>query len=97
VGTISLLNDRLYSFFVTPRHQRRGVGSALLRYAERLAVAKGVKALLTPSSVTAFGFYGRRGYEVIKDRVLGVLSVSVRGLAVQKRYHKLPKITEEDS
>lgn len=48
--------------YVHPLHARRGIGSMLLRELERSAVAAGIEQLRLDSSVTAEGFYRRRGY-----------------------------------
>lgn len=62
VGTVGLEASEIRSFFVDPRHQRRGVGAALLRAIEAEAVRLRLDALEIPSTLTAAAFYERHGY-----------------------------------
>lgn len=48
--------------YVLPGRERRGVGSALLRACEALARARNLPRLVLKSTITARGFYARRGY-----------------------------------
>ena len=61
-GTISLEKDTVYSFFVAPDRQKRGVGKALLEFVERRAIMEGMRRLCISASVTAVKFYERMGY-----------------------------------
>lgn len=62
IGTVGLEASEIRSFFVHPRHQRRGVGAALLRAIEAEAIGMGINALEIPSTLTAAAFYERHGY-----------------------------------
>jgi len=57
VGTGSLCNDHVYTLFVDPDQQGKGIGKALMRELEALAVNKGIAVLRVPSSLTALRFY----------------------------------------
>ena len=67
-GTISLEDDRAYSFFVVPDRQGTGVGRALLRHIEKRARKTGQKCLNVASSLTAVDFYRRMGYTKIGEK-----------------------------
>ncbi len=66
-GTVSLKNDTLFSFFVDPDSQRKGIGSRLLDFAEKEAVINGKKVLKVGASITAKGFYLAKGFLMIKQ------------------------------
>ncbi len=62
VGTAARRENRLESFFVHPDWQRRGVGSLLLEALEEDARLAALRAVWLESSLTAVGFYRRRGF-----------------------------------
>jgi putative acetyltransferase len=61
-GVIGLEEAEVYSFFVAPDLQGRGVGRSLLSHVERLARRRGHERLRVSASLTAVGFYERLGY-----------------------------------
>jgi GNAT superfamily N-acetyltransferase len=61
-GVLGLEAGEVYTFFVAPDRQGRGVGRSLLSFAESLARKRGVKELRVSASLTAVGFYERLGY-----------------------------------
>ena len=63
VATGSLAGGSIATFFVNPRYQGRGIGTALLEHLERLALAKGLSELHLNASFTAMPFYAVRGYQ----------------------------------
>ena len=71
IGTASLNGDVVRSVFVSPDAQGKGVGAALMEAVERLAAAQGLTALCVPSSVTAQGFYEKRGFVAVQDQFHG--------------------------
>ena len=63
VGFASLVgNEELDLLYVTPEVAGQGVGSTLVDALERLASARGSKALMTNASDTARPFFEKRGY-----------------------------------
>ena len=62
IGTAALDGDQLATFFVTPEHQRRGVGTRLLATLEGIAQSRGLASIYVAASVTGATFYERRGY-----------------------------------
>jgi predicted N-acetyltransferase YhbS len=71
VGTGGLEGTTVRSMFVRPDHERRGIGAALMREIEALAVSRGVDRLVLQSSITAEGFYLRHGFEAVRDHIHG--------------------------
>ncbi|WP_027910139.1 GNAT family N-acetyltransferase [Pseudomonas sp. URMO17WK12:I4] len=69
VATASLASDVVRSVFVLPEMQGRGVGKALMRHIEGVALAAGVQSLRVPASLTAVPFYTALGYTVIREIV----------------------------
>jgi GNAT superfamily N-acetyltransferase len=63
IGTAALEGDELVTFFVDPEHQGRGVGSALLKEIEAIALRHGRHELKVDASLAGTVFYERHGYE----------------------------------
>jgi GNAT superfamily N-acetyltransferase len=61
-AVLGLEGAELFTFFVAPDRQGRGVGRALLGFAEELARKRGLRQLRVAASLTAVGFYERMGY-----------------------------------
>jgi GNAT superfamily N-acetyltransferase len=61
-AVLGLEAAEVYTFFVAPDRQGRGVGRTLLRFAEELARKRGIRELRVSASLTAVGFYERLGY-----------------------------------
>ena len=51
--------------FVSPRHSRRGVASALLTHLHVHARAHGIRGLAADASITARPFFERHGFTVV--------------------------------
>jgi GNAT superfamily N-acetyltransferase len=62
LGTAALEGDELVTFFVDPQHQGRGIGSALLKEIEAIALHHGRRELKVDASLTGTAFYERHGY-----------------------------------
>jgi GNAT superfamily N-acetyltransferase len=71
VGTASLHGQVVRSVYVDPHHQGKGVGARLMDTVELLARKQFVDTLSVPSSITAQGFYQRRGYVVVREELHG--------------------------
>jgi len=61
-GVLGLEGPEVFTFFVAPDRQGRGVGRALLGFVEELARRRGFRRLRVSASLTAVGFYERLGY-----------------------------------
>ncbi len=68
-GSIVPLLQELRAVYVHPRAGRRGVGSAILRCLEQLALDRGVLQLQMDASINAEAFYRRAGYEILERGV----------------------------
>ena len=74
---VALLNKHVVGFsdvnceghinmmFVSPRHSRRGVASALLSHLHVQAQAKGIRALAADVSITARPFFEKHGFTIV--------------------------------
>lgn len=71
VGTASLDGRMIRSVYVDPAHQGKGIGARLMDVLEALARAEGATMLSVPSSVTAEGFYRKRGFVLVRDEFQG--------------------------
>ncbi|MFV3306640.1 GNAT family N-acetyltransferase [Pseudomonas sp. NY15181] len=59
------------SLFRAPLQQRKDIGQALLTRIEKVALERGIEALLIPSSLTAESFYAHLGYRVVREQLHG--------------------------
>ena len=66
-GTISLGGNTIYGFFVAPDRQHEGIGTELLKWAEKRAREKGKRTLQVGASITALNFYRKHGYKTIRQ------------------------------
>jgi putative acetyltransferase len=64
-------NGYIDHFFVSGRHPRRGIGSALMRRILEEAAALGLESLSSDVSRTAQPFFERFGFEVVELRRAG--------------------------
>ncbi|MCQ2030749.1 GNAT family N-acetyltransferase [Stutzerimonas zhaodongensis] len=71
IGTASLDKATVRSVFVMPNHQGVGIGLALMKHIEALAMQSYVKTLTVPSSITAEGFYQKLGYVKVREEYEG--------------------------
>ena len=62
LGTASLDNNVILSFFVDSKNIGKGIGSRLLKFLENKIKKKGFKEAKVPSSITALDFYKKLGY-----------------------------------
>ena len=65
LGVLVADNSELRACYVVPEAARKGVGSALVREMERIALENGLSRLDLNSSVNAEPFYACLGYEVV--------------------------------
>lgn len=62
IGWVEVDRDRVAALYVSPSCSRRGVGSALLTFAETSIHSSGYTTARLESSPNAFDYYLRRGY-----------------------------------
>lgn len=77
IATASLDGATLRSVFVLPEYQGGGVGLALIKQIEALALQRSIVTLSVPSSITAEGFYKRLGYEKVREVYEGLERIIV--------------------
>lgn len=63
LGTISLIGNRISRMFVLPEVQGKKIGSKLIRHVEAFGKKEGKTILRVRSSLTAYGFYQKLGYQ----------------------------------
>jgi len=57
---------KIRAFFVRPRWERRGIGSALIRACEQAAIAEGFRQLEMGSTLTGVALYSAHGYHEVE-------------------------------
>lgn len=67
LGTASLEEDVIYTVFVLPAHQGRGIGTRLMKHLEERAQTQGHTLITVPSSTTAYAFYEKLGYRAVRE------------------------------
>jgi putative acetyltransferase len=77
MGALVLQNSELRACYVLPAVARQGVGSALVREIERVALEQGLAILQLDASVTSEPFYRALGYD-IRERGEHLLSSGER-------------------
>lgn len=63
---------RLRQMAVQNRMQKKGIGAALMRYAEDIAADKGFKEITMHARKTATGFYEKLGYKICGNEFMEV-------------------------
>ena len=87
VGFVSLRdNARVERLYVYPGAGRRGAATALLDAIERLAQARGAKALDVDASDTARDLFARRGYEGLRRQTVVIGEVWFGNTAMRKTF-----------
>ena len=77
VGTASLDYDRVRNVFVDTARHRRGIGKKLMVAIEAYAQKQHLKRIYLMSGISAYRFYEKLGYKVVKrfDRDLNGISI----------------------
>lgn len=70
VGTGSLAGDTIYTVFVDPKEQGKGIGKKIMGKLEKLAKERQIRFLKVPSSITALKFYLKLGFKKEKEEML---------------------------
>lgn len=66
-GTVSRDGSRVFTLFIDPAHSGQGLGRQLMDRVEQDAAAAGFAVMETAASITAHGFYARRGYAGVRE------------------------------
>ena len=66
LGIVMLYDGKITNMFVHTQMHGRHIGSSLLNHLEGLAKDRQIPGLIVDSSITAVGFYTRRGYQIIR-------------------------------
>ena len=66
LGIASLEENVVYTVFVDPDFHGKGIGTKLMKYVEKITNDQGYESIKTPSSLTAFEFYERLGYQQVE-------------------------------
>jgi GNAT superfamily N-acetyltransferase len=70
IGTATLHGAVVRAVFVDPGHQNRGLGAKLMDTVENLAKLRSIGVVTVNASLTALGFYEKRGYVALGERQL---------------------------
>jgi putative acetyltransferase len=84
LGSLVVRNSELRACYVVPEASRMGVGSAVVKEIEWLAVGHGLAEIRLTASINAEAFYLAQGYEVV-ERIEHVLRSGQRMAAVTMR------------
>jgi GNAT superfamily N-acetyltransferase len=68
VSWIAIKNAHVEGLYTDPQHSTRGIGSALLQFAEAVLKDRGIELLGLEASPNAERFYRKRGYEPVGPR-----------------------------
>jgi GNAT superfamily N-acetyltransferase len=85
LATGALGGDEIMTVFVHPRFQGRGIGSKMMDFLEGVAVKRNHRSVKLSSSITAHGFYRKRGYRDLRvnmDRNYGKTIIMRKNLRV---------------
>jgi putative acetyltransferase len=85
LGFSALRGDFVMAVYVSPDHQRRGIGGALLAALEQDARQRHIIELQLKSTLNAEGFYTSRGYRRVEPSVHVMHGVEVPCVKMQKR------------
>ncbi len=78
-------NGHIDCFYCAYDWQGRGVGSALLDAIEREAARMGVTRLFTEASITARGFFEKKGFSVECEQTVSLRGEQFTNFAMSKR------------
>ncbi len=84
VGTGALQGDQIRTVFVSPDHQRQGIGRAVMRALEGMAAQGGVAELVVSSSLSAVRFYTALGYVAQRKTFYGAEETVVMTKVLRK-------------
>src|SRR5262249_31229689 len=78
-------NGHIDHFYVHHQHQRRGVGSSIYAALEAEARRLGLSRLFTEASITARPFFGRLGYQTVREQTVTSRGQAFTNYVMEKR------------
>src|SRR5215510_7365027 len=72
------------TLYVHHRYQTQGIASRLLSDMETRARALGARRLTAEASLTAYGFFQRRGFKLVRPRDVELNGVSLRNFIMER-------------
>ncbi|HUL04914.1 MAG TPA: GNAT family N-acetyltransferase [Candidatus Acidoferrum sp.] len=75
---------RIATLYVHHRYQTQGIGSRLLSDMETRARALGARRLTAEASLTAYGFFQRRGFKLVRAQDVDLRGVSFRNFIMER-------------
>jgi GNAT superfamily N-acetyltransferase len=85
VGFSELRRDGyIETLYVHHQHQSMGIGSRLLSEMETRARAVGARRLYTQASLTAYGFFQRRGFKLVRAQEVDLHGVQLRNFVMER-------------
>ncbi len=92
-GSIAPASEELRAVYVHPRMARRGVGSALLRGLEALALSRGCPHLHLEASLNAEAFYTKNGYVILRRGIHRLGTIEMTCVQMRKELVAQPEVT----
>ena len=77
-------SGRIGTLYVHHRYQAQGIASRLLSEMETRARALGARRLTVEASLTAYGFFQRRGFKLVRPRDVDLNGVSLRNFVMER-------------
>jgi putative acetyltransferase len=77
-------SGRIGTLYVHHRWQAQGIASRLLSEMETRARALGARRLTVEASLTAYGFFQRRGFKLVRPRDVDLNGVSLRNFVMER-------------
>lgn len=87
-GRIDLHSAEIAMLFVAPSYSRKGVGAALLKHMEQIAIDKGLDSLRLRASLNAFPFYKSMGYVEVEKVTHTIDNVDFNCINMRKNLAK---------
>jgi GNAT superfamily N-acetyltransferase len=75
---------RIATLYVHHRYQTQGIASRLLSDMETRARALGARRLTAEASLTAYGFFQRRGFKLVRAQDVDLGGVSLRNFLMER-------------
>jgi len=77
-------SGRIATLYVHHRYQTQGIASRLLSDMETRARALGARRLTAEASLTAYGFFQRRGFKLVRAQDVDLRGVSFRNFIMER-------------
>jgi putative acetyltransferase len=77
-------NGYIDCFFVHHDFQRCGIGSALIREIENIAIKSNISRIYVEVSITAKDFFTQMGFEIIRQQTVTVRNIEMTNFVMEK-------------